>query len=133
MPRSPRVLPAPTAAELRILQVLWRNGPSTVREIHEATPLARGLAYTTTLKLLQIMHEKGLVRRDELGRTHRYSANVAEAEAQRRATVDLITRLFQGSTSALVLQALEAKPSSPAEVRKIRDLLDRFERKGGEH
>lgn len=131
MPKPPRVLPAPTAAELRILRVLWARGPSTVREIHDATPDPLGLAYTTTLKILQIMHEKGLVRREELGRTHRYSANVAESEAQRRATTDLITRLFQGSAFALVLNALEGKPATADEIRKIRDLLDDQERRGG--
>src|SRR5687768_18582022 len=125
-PREP--FPGPTDAELRILRVLWNRGPSTVRDVHEVLAAERPAAYTTTLKFLQIMLEKGLVTRDESSRTHVYSAAVAERQAQRTAAADLIGRLFGGSAAALMQQALAVTPSSREELRRIREMLDAIER-----
>ena len=118
----------PTDAELRILRVLWAKGPTTVRDVHEVLNAERPAAYTTTLKLLQIMLDKGLVTRDESERTHVYSASVAERQTQRTATADLIGRLFGGSAAALMQQALSVNPSSREELRQIREMLDALER-----
>lgn len=121
----PRARPGrPSNAELAILRVLWSRGSSTVREVHEA--LGRGkVAYTTTLKTLQIMAEKGLARRVEQGRLHRYWAGVTEASTQRRLVTDLIERAFGGSTAGLVMKALSSKPASAEELARIRALIDR--------
>lgn len=112
---------APTDAELRILQVLWTLGPSTVREIHGE--LARDTAYTTALKTLQIMHEKGLVERDESQRAHVYSAAVPRERVENGLVGDLLERAFSGSASRLVIRALTARPVSADERRKIEELL----------
>src|SRR5678815_1398692 len=120
--------PRPTDAELAILRVLWAQGPSTVRQVHEALAEARDTGYTTTLKIMQIMLEKGLVTRDESERTHVYSAAVAEKQTQRTATADLLGRLFGGSAAALMQQALSVKPSSREDLRRIREMLDALER-----
>lgn len=117
--------PRPTDAELAILQVLWQRGPSTVREVH--TELTHGVGYTTVLKLLQIMSEKGLVSRDESDRAHVYSAREAAAHTQRRLVGDLLERAFAGATARLVVQALSAKPTSREELDEIRRFLDRIE------
>jgi BlaI family penicillinase repressor len=114
----------PTNAELDILGVLWRRGPSTVREVHEALEHGATVGYTTILKLLQIMTEKGLVRRDETARTHVYRARASEDATQRRLVSDLLERAFGGSAMGLVMQALSAKRVSPREVQQIRKLLD---------
>ena len=113
----------PTDAELTILRVLWSRGPSTVREVFEA--LGGEGAYTTTLKLLQIMTEKGLVRRDDRERTHVYEAAYSQDQTQKQIVADLLDRVFDGSAARLVLQALEARAASPAEIAEIRKLLDR--------
>jgi len=118
----------PTDAEIRILRVLWAKGPTTVRDVHEVLNAERPTAYTTTLKLMQIMLDKGLVTRDETERTHVYSAAVAEKQTQRTATADLLGRLFGGSAAALMQQALSVKPSSREELRQIREMLDALER-----
>lgn len=118
--------PRPTNAELAILTVLWRRGPSTVREVHET--LREPVGYTTVLKLLQIMTDKGLVTRDERARTHVYQAAVSEAATQGRLVSDLVDRAFGGSSTALVLQALSTAPASRDELEQIRRLLD--QRKG---
>jgi predicted transcriptional regulator len=118
----------PTDAEIRILRVLWAKGPTTVRDVHDVLNAERPTAYTTTLKLMQIMLDKGLVTRDESARTHVYSAAVAERQTQRTATADLLGRLFGGSAAALMQQALSVKPSSREELRKIREMLDALER-----
>ena len=120
--------PAPTDAELRILQVLWSRGPSTVREVHDVVAAERPAGYTTTLKFLQIMLDKGLVTRDDSARTHVYAAAVAEGQTQRSATADLMGRFFGGSAAALMQQALAVKPSSREELRRIREMLDSIER-----
>lgn len=122
-------LPRPTEAELAILRVLWERGPSTVREVTEALQDERGTGYTTTLKLLQIMTDKGLVQRDESSRAHAYEAVASAETTQRQLVSDLLDRAFGGSARQLVLQALSAKRASPDELAEIRCLLDEFEKK----
>jgi predicted transcriptional regulator len=112
----------PTDAELAILRVLWTHGPSTVRQVADA--LGNETGYTTVLKLLQIMTEKGLVRRDERTRTHVYHAAHTEDQTQRQLVADLLERAFGGSAAKLVLQALAARRASPEELAEIRRLLD---------
>ncbi len=111
----------PTDAELGILRVLWTQGPSTVRQIGEV--LGREIGYTTVLKLLQIMTEKRLVVRDESERTHVYRPAYTEDQTQRQLVADLLERAFDGSAAKLVLQALSATKTSPAEMAEIRKLL----------
>ena len=120
-------LPRPTDAELAILRVLWQRGPSTVRQVLEATGEETG--YTTILKFLQIMTEKGLVTRDESARTHVYQASLPETTTQRQLISDLLERAFSGSAAKLVLQALSTKKASAQELKEIRKLLDEMERK----
>jgi predicted transcriptional regulator len=116
--------PRPTDAELAILRILWDRGPSTVRQVHEILGLERQAAYTTALKLLQIMTEKGLVERDERDRTHIYRARLSEETTQRQLVRDLVDRAFAGSSSKLVLQALASKRASAEELRDIRKAID---------
>ncbi len=116
--------PRPTESELEILTVLWRCGQATVREVHEALSVDRGTGYTTTLKLMQIMAAKGLVLRDESERSHVYRAAQRPAAAQRQIVGRLIDRVFAGSASALVQQALDAGTFDAAELREIRRMLD---------
>jgi len=116
--------PRPTDAELAILRVLWQRGPSTVREVHDALSSSQETGYTTVLKLLQIMTDKGLVVRDESQRAHVYSSSESEQRTQRKLIGDLIDRAFGGSPSKLVMQALSASKASPAELTAIRRLLD---------
>jgi predicted transcriptional regulator len=118
----------PTEAELAILRVLWRRGPSTVKEVHEA--LASPTGYTTTLKLLQIMADKGLVLRDESQRAHLYRARLAEEQTEGQLVGDLLDRVFDGSASRLVQRALASRPASADELAEIRRLLDRLEGEG---
>ena len=113
----------PTDGELAILRVLWTRGPSTVRHVTEA--LERETGYTTVLKLLQIMTEKGLVRRDETARTHVYQAAASEAQTQRTLVSDLLDRAFGGSAAKLVLQALATRKASSEELVEIKRLIDR--------
>ena len=123
--------PRPTDAELGILRVLWQRGPSTVREVQEALNEARPTGYTTVLKTLQIMTEKGLVRRDEQQRAHVYRAELAQQQTQRQIVSDLLNRVFDGSASNLLMHALATKKSaSPEELSQIREILDQFERGG---
>jgi BlaI family transcriptional regulator, penicillinase repressor len=117
----------PTEGELEILRVLWDRGPSTVREVHERLAHLRAVGYTTVLKLLQIMHAKGLVTRDESERTHVYAAAAARAATERRLVRDLAERAFGGSAARLVLRALPDVPATPAEIEEIRALLRRLE------
>jgi predicted transcriptional regulator len=114
--------PQPTPAELELLRVLWQRGPSTVRDVH--ADLERDVGYTTVLKLLQIMTEKGLVTRDAASRSHVYTAAVSEDATQQRLVADLLDRAFGGSRLDLVMQALSAAPTTRAELRQIRALLD---------
>jgi predicted transcriptional regulator len=116
--------PRPTDAELAILRILWERGPSTVRQVHDVLALERQAAYTTALKLLQIMTEKGLVERDERDRTHIYRARLGEEQTQRQLVRDLVDRAFGGSATKLVMQALASKRASPEELRDIRKAID---------
>ena len=116
--------PRPTDAELSILRILWDRGPSTVRQVHEQLAHERQAAYTTALKLLQIMTEKGLVERDERDRTHVYRARLSEETTQRQLVRDLLDRAFGGSAGKLVMQALATRRASAAELRDIRKMID---------
>jgi predicted transcriptional regulator len=120
----PQLPPKPTDAELAILQALWRGGPSTVKEVQER--MEEGTGYTTVLKFLQIMAEKGLVRRNEEKRAHVYEAAVSEADTQDRLVTALLKKAFGGSTSKLVLQALASKKASPDELVEIRRLINKL-------
>ena len=113
----------PTDAELAILRVLWAQGPSTVRQVAEA--LDREAAYTTILKLLQIMAEKRLVRRNETARTHVYEAAYTEDQTQRQLVTDLLDRAFGGSAAQLVLQALATTKATPQELAEIKKLIEK--------
>jgi predicted transcriptional regulator len=121
-------LPHPTNAELDILRVLWRRGPSTVRQVHEELSRSRRLGYTTALKLMQIMAQKGLLLRDESRRSHVYRPSETEEETQRRLAAHLLERGFGGSARKLVMQALSAKKASPEEIAEIRKMLEELER-----
>ena len=115
--------PRPTDAELALLRVLWSRGPSTVRQVFDAVADSRARVYTTVLKLLQIMTDKGLTTREWLGLQHVYTARRTEQDTQRQLVKDLLDRAFAGSTSQLVMQALATTTASPAELREIRRLL----------
>jgi predicted transcriptional regulator len=115
-------LPRPTDAELNILQVLWRAGAATVKEVQGQ--MGANTGYTTVLKFLQIMTEKGLVRRNESQRAHIYAATLSEDETQRQLVTGLLKKAFRGSTSKLVMQALASRKASPAELAKIRRLIE---------
>jgi len=119
--------PRPTDAELGILRVLWRRGPSTVRQVHEEMAGKSLTVYTTVLKLLQIMTEKGLVERDESQRAHVYVARLPEEQTLGQLVGDLLDRAFEGSSSRLVMSALESRPASREELAEIRRLLDLME------
>ena len=124
-----RNLPRPTDAELAILGVIWKLGPSTVRAIHEEMLKDQPrLGYTTVLKLLQIMTEKGLVERDESLRAHIYSTRESEQSTQRKLVKDLADRAFCGSATELVMQALSGRKASTTELAEIREILDEMER-----
>ena len=121
-------LPRPTDAELAILNVLWERGPSTVRDVHDDLSHTQATGYTTVLKLLQIMTEKGLVVRDESQRAHIYEARYSEQKTQRQLLTDLMERAFGGSPAKLVMQALSSsKRTSADELIAIREMLDRME------
>ena len=120
-------LAKPTEAELSILGVLWRRGPSTVREIWEQLNPAQQTGYTTVLKTMQIMFEKGLLKRDEAERSHVYRASLSEEQTQQQVLGHLLERVFSGSARKLVMQALAVKKATPAELAEIRKLLDELE------
>src|SRR5918993_1842131 len=124
-----RSRPRPTDSELAILRVLWERGPSTVRQVHEAQAGTRDTGYTTTLKLMQIMADKGLVKRDESSRTHVYAALATKQQTQRQLVRDLVDRAFGGSAAALVLQALNAEGTTAADLKEIRKLIDDYREK----
>jgi len=126
-PLNQPTTPRPTPAELEILRVLWQHGPRTVREVQEQLEQERPTGYTTVLKLLQIMTDKGLVRRDESARAHVYAAKAPEETTQKQLVRDLVDRAFGGSASQLVLHALSTRKSSKEELSQIRELLDRLE------
>jgi predicted transcriptional regulator len=120
-------LPRPTDAELEILTVLWARGPTTVREVHETLQLRKPAQYTTVLKLMQIMAEKGLVRRNEEQRAHVYEAARPREWTQRQLAGDLLQRAFGGSAKGLMMGALSAKRASKEELKELRRLLDEYE------
>jgi len=122
-------LPRPTDGELEILHVLWERGPSTVRDVHEKLTRSREVGYTTVLKLLQIMIDKGLVARDESQRSHVYRARYKQEQTQRQLVSDLLSRAFGGSAEKLVMQALRTRKVSADQLAEIRKLLDDLERK----
>jgi BlaI family transcriptional regulator, penicillinase repressor len=120
--------PRPTDAELEILAVLWSRGPATVRDVHETVAKRKATQYTTVLKIMQIMTEKGLLRRDESERAHVYTPNRTKEWTQRQLAGDLLHRAFGGSPSSLVMGALSARKASREELREIRKLLDDYEK-----
>ena len=119
-----RQTPRPTDAELEILRVIWERGPSTVRQVHESLATERDTGYTTTLKLMQIMADKGLVTRDESSRTHVYTARTSQESTQKQLVSDLVQRAFGGSAAELVLRALASHKTSDQELSEIRRLID---------
>ena len=124
--------PWPTAAELAILQVLWERSECTVREVHEVLYGSDGAGYTTALKLMQIMHAKGLVERDDSQRAHVYRPAISRQRTQKRFLADIVQRLFDGSPSQMVLHALGNHPgASREELKEIRALLNKIESEGG--
>ena len=118
----------PTDAELAILRVLWRQGPSTVKAVHDALGSSSGVGYTTVLKTLQIMTEKNLVQRDESQRAHVYAAASSEDETQKQLVGDLLERAFEGSARKLVMQALASKRADEQELQEIRKLIEEMSR-----
>ena len=122
-------LPKPTDAELAILTVLWSRGPSTVREVHEALDKESG--YTTTLKQMQLMTEKGLLTRSERFRSHVYEAAEPQEQTQKQIAGDLLKRAFNGSAKSLLMGALAAQRASKDELEEIRRMLDQFENRKG--
>ena len=119
--------PKPTEAELAILRVLWSIGPSTVREVWERLTESQRTGYTTVLKTMQIMFEKDLLERDESERSHVYRPSRTEEQTQKQVVGHLLERVFSGSATKLVMQALSAKKASSAELAEIRKLLDEME------
>jgi len=124
-----RSQPRPTDTELAILRVLWERGASTVRQVHDALAGTRDTGYTTTLKLMQIMADKGLVTRNETERTHVYSAIAGQEQTQRQLVQDLVDRAFGGSAAQLVLRALSTDDATDAELKEIRKLIDDYREK----
>lgn len=118
----------PTEGELEILQVLWANGPSSVRDVHEILAAQRETGYTTTLKLMQIMLDKGLVKRNADARTHIYEAGVREADVQSQLLSRFVDSTFRGSASQLVLQALGNHKASKKELEEIKALIEKIEK-----
>jgi BlaI family transcriptional regulator, penicillinase repressor len=116
--------PRPTAGEWEILEVLWKRGGATVRQVHESLPAKRPSQYTTTLKLMQIMTEKGLVTRDESQRAHQYRALIARDESQARLVDELLQRVFGGSAARLVQAAIGGRKASAEELAEIRRILE---------
>jgi predicted transcriptional regulator len=121
-------LPRPTDAELDILNVLWDEGAATVRQVHEHLQGRKPSQYTTTLKLMQIMAEKGLVDRDETERSHVYRARITREHVQQRVAKHVLDRVFRGSARSLMLGALDAKPASKEELDELRRLLADYEK-----
>jgi len=126
MARTRTLLPA--ERELEILTILWEKGSSTVRAVNEEMDKGRSTGYTTTLKLMQIMHEKKLLVRDETKWPHIYKPAIAEEKTQKQLVGDLLERAFSGSAEKLVMRALSAKKVSAKELARIRKMLDEFRR-----
>jgi BlaI family penicillinase repressor len=119
----------PTESELEILQILWQKGDCTVREVHEILEKIKNAGYTTTLKLMQIMHEKGLVARDTTSKTHIYKALVNQQKTQQQLVNKMIDNVFNGSAARLVMQALGNHSASKEEIDSIKDYLDQLSKK----
>ncbi len=122
-------LQKPTATELEILRVLWERGPSTVREVHEVLAEVKPIGYTSVLKIMQIMTQKGTVVRNEDSKAHIYKARQAAESTKRQLVGDLLQRAFAGSASQLMMHALAAKRTSTTEIAELRELLDEYERR----
>jgi BlaI family transcriptional regulator, penicillinase repressor len=120
----------PTEAELAILNVLWEQGACTVRQVQNQVQEERGTGYTTTLKLMQIMFEKGLLKRDESTRSHVYTAAITRQKIQKALVTKLVDQLFDGSAQQLIMQALSSRKASLKELAEIRALIDSLESKG---
>ena len=118
----------PTESELEILQVIWKKGQCTVRDVHEELSKNKDAGYTTTLKLMQIMHDKGMVERDTTSKTHLYKSLITREQAQQTAIDKIISTVFKGSTSDLVIQALGHHRASKDEIDAIKDYLKQFEK-----
>jgi len=112
-----------TESELEILQIMWEKGQCTVRDVHEVLAETKDAGYTTTLKLMQIMHDKGMVERDTTAKTHLYKALITREQAQNTALDKIISTVFKGSASQLIMQALSSKQSSKEELDMIKDYL----------
>jgi len=119
----------PTESELEILQVIWKKGQCTVRDVHEELTKSKDAGYTTTLKLMQIMHDKGLVERDTSSKTHLYKAIISREQAQNTALDKILDTVFKGSTADLVIQALGQHRASKDEIDAIKNYLQQFEPK----
>ena len=123
-----RKRPKPTNAELAILRVLWDRGPSTVRQVQDELSKSKKTGYTTVLKFMQIMVDKSLLRRDDSSYAHVYEARIPREQTQRNIVADLLDRVFDGSMSRLVVQALAAKGATSEELAEIRKILKKYER-----
>ena len=123
--------PKPTDSELAILQELWQRGPSTVKVIHEALSSSRDIGYTTALKLMQIMHEKGLLTREREGKTHIYQPAVSQEKIQKQLLNKLVDTAFQGSAMKLIMQALGNEKTSTDELTQIKSFIEKLE--GGQN
>jgi predicted transcriptional regulator len=119
----------PTEVELQILRILWELGPSPVREIHKRLSAVKGTNYSTTVKMLSVMREKGLVRRDEDASPHIYHPAMSRDSAGKRLVRDLVDKVYGGAAMSLVLQALKSAKASPEELQEVRRLLDEMEDK----
>ena len=120
----------PTESELEILQIIWEKGQCSVRDVHKILEKTKDAGYTTTLKLMQIMHDKGLVERDTTAKTHLYKALITREQAQQTALDKIISTVFKGSTSDLVIQALGHHRASKDEIDAIKNYLEKFEGRG---
>lgn len=116
----------PTESELEILRILWERGEATVRDVHEELSKSKDAGYTTTLKLMQIMHEKGMVKRDETNKTHKYIPLLSREKTQKQLMGKMIDTLFQGSSTQLVMQALGQHKTSRQELDEIQKLIDQL-------
>ena len=122
------IVPQPTKGELAILNILWDSGPSTVRQINEAMNKSKATGYTTTLKLMQIMTDKGLLLRDDSNRRHVFKPAISQEQTQKHLVGDLLERVFSGSAEQLVMRALSDKKVSVEELDKIKKMVEEFER-----
>ena len=119
----------PTDSELEILNILWEKGPSTVRDVHDVLTQSKEAGYTTTLKLMQIMHDKGLLKRDVTNKSHVYTANISQEKTQGQLVKRMIDNVFNGSASQLVMQALGHHRTDSKELQEIKKYLEEMEKK----